>query len=104
MGIVETPAFTRQIARLLTDVEYWELQDVLAAHPDAGDLIPHGCGLRKLRWAFPGQAKGKRGGIRVIYYWQEGTMLYLITAYAKSKQENLTQAQMKAFVRTIRGE
>jgi len=38
--------------------------------PDAGDLIPGSGGLRKFRWSLAG--KGKRGGTRLIYYWQRG--------------------------------
>ncbi|MGD0088744.1 MAG: hypothetical protein ABSE73_02385 [Planctomycetota bacterium] len=104
MRLVETPTFTRRIAALLTDVEYWELQDALVDCPDAGALIPHGHGLRKLRWAIPGKGRGKRGGIRVIYYWQKGELLYLLAAYEKSKREQLTPAQMRQFVRAIEEE
>jgi len=34
----------------------------LSDHPNAGDVIPGGGGVRKLRWAAKG--KGKRGGAR----------------------------------------
>jgi hypothetical protein len=36
--------------------------------PDAGDVIEGTGGLRKLRFADLRRGKGKRGGLRVIYY------------------------------------
>ena len=80
--------------------EYWTdddlraLQSFLLIRPDAGDLIRGGSGLRKLRWA--AQGRGKRGGARVIYYWQiEQDHIYLIYGYVKSERENLTPQQTK---------
>jgi hypothetical protein len=68
------------------------LQNFLIATPDAGDVIQGGSGLRKLRWTMPG--RGKRGGARVIYYWYvPGDRIYLIYAYAKNQQSDLTPAQ-----------
>jgi hypothetical protein len=62
--------------------------------PEAGNLIRGGGGLRKIRWNIPG--KGKRGGIRVIYYWDKlDDTFYMLTAYKKSKKENLTRNQLK---------
>ncbi len=66
MVIIELPAFTRRVTELLPDDEYKELQSTLVKRPDAGAVIKGSGGLRKLRWSIPG--KGKRGGIRVIYY------------------------------------
>ncbi len=69
------------------------VQNALMANPDAGDLIRGGSGLRKLRWS--AQGRGKRGGARVIYYWYvPGDRIYLIYAYAKNEQEDLTPAQV----------
>ena len=63
-------------------------------NPDAGDLIPGGRGLRKLRAGLGGQ--DKRGGARVIYYWRVShEICYLIFAYAKNWQENLTPTQTR---------
>ena len=45
----ETPVFTRRVTELLSDDEYAELQKVLVADPNAGDLIPGSGGLRKIR-------------------------------------------------------
>ena len=67
MEFIETPIFTREIRRLLSDDEYRRMQIALLLRPDIGDLIQGSGGLRKLRWRIAGQ--GKRGGLRVIYYW-----------------------------------
>jgi len=66
MIIIETHIFTRKLKALLTDDEYRKLQNELVLRPDAGKIIPGSGGLRKLRWA--GSGRGKRGGVRVIYY------------------------------------
>ena len=62
----ETSVFTRQIVGLLSDDDLNALQWVLMAKPDRGDLIRGSGGRRKIRWA--GSGRGKRGGLRVIYY------------------------------------
>lgn len=48
MQFIETSVFTRQVTVLLTDIEYRELQVALLTHPDAGAVIPHSGGLRKI--------------------------------------------------------
>ena len=67
MEFLETPVFTKQVWDLFSDDEYRELQAHLVQHPDVGAIIQESGGLRKIRWAVKGQ--GKRGGVRVIYYW-----------------------------------
>jgi mRNA-degrading endonuclease RelE of RelBE toxin-antitoxin system len=67
MVIIETPIFTKRIQELITDDEYRLLQAHLVNRPDVGKIMPGSDGLRKLRWSAGG--RGKRGGIRVIYYW-----------------------------------
>jgi hypothetical protein len=58
------------------------------------DLIPRSGGLRKLRIALPGRSK--RGGARVIYYWVTAkSQIYMLLAYAKNEQEDLTEEQLK---------
>jgi mRNA-degrading endonuclease RelE of RelBE toxin-antitoxin system len=67
MQFIETNIFTRQVTALLSDEQYSQLQIALSAHPDMGTIIPHSGGLRKVRWSITG--RGKRGGVRAIYYW-----------------------------------
>ena len=95
--IVETPLFTKQIVALAADEDYRALQEALVANPAAGDVIPGGGGIRKVRMARPG--RGKRGGARVIYYWrQEKGTIFMLVAYAKSVKTNLSAAE----IRTLR--
>jgi hypothetical protein len=72
MEFLEAPAFTRYVSGYLTDDEYRELQNRLAAAPEHGDVIPGTGGFRKLRWTDPRRGKGRRGGLRVIYYYFPG--------------------------------
>jgi hypothetical protein len=57
MIFIETPTFTRLIVELLDDDEYSKLQTELAKHPDAGDLIKNGGGIRRFAGNEPGQAR-----------------------------------------------
>jgi hypothetical protein len=54
---VEAPPFARFRAKYLNDDEFTELQLYLAAHPEAGDLVPGAGGIRKLRWRDPRPAR-----------------------------------------------
>jgi hypothetical protein len=65
---VEAPVFTRFRDDYLDDDGFAELQSYLAANPEAGDLVPGAGGIRKLRWKDRRRGKGRRGGLRVIYY------------------------------------
>ncbi|OZI48331.1 type II toxin-antitoxin system RelE/ParE family toxin [Bordetella genomosp. 4] len=93
MEFIETPVFTRLITALLSDEEYAGLQSLLIENPEKGDLIRGGGGIRKLRYGR--QGVGKSGGIRVIYYWiSEAHQIYMLAAYPKSKQANLTSGEI----------
>jgi len=99
MQFIETSVFTRQVTALLADDDYRQLQAALSVRPDAGSIIPHSGGLRKMRWALAG--RGKRGGVRIIYYWvvaQERTLMLFM--YPKNVQDDLTPQQLKV-LRTI---
>jgi hypothetical protein len=67
MRFVETPVFTASLVRLIDDESYRQLQVALILRPEQGPIIPAAGGLRKIRWARAGS--GKRGGVRVIYFW-----------------------------------
>ena len=92
---VETSLFSRQITDAMDSEQYRAMQAALIERPDAGAVIPGGGGLRKLRWAAEG--RGKRGGTRVIYYWQvSADRIVLLYVYPKNVQADLSRAQIAA--------
>lgn len=103
MIIVETSIFTRRVQALLNGEEYRLLQSTLVLRPDAGAIISGSGGLRKIRWSAKGH--GKRGGVRVIYYWalaQERILMLMI--YAKNEKDDLSDEQLKALKRIVKEE
>lgn len=103
MIFVETPIFTRRIRELLPNDSYRALELALSFRPEQGTLIPRGAGLRKVRWRRPGE--GKRGGLRVIYYWDDSLdTIYMLFVYQKSRTSDLTQDQLKALASIVREE
>lgn len=94
MDFTETRLFTRKISSYLSDDEYQRLQVHMLEHPDAGEVIKGSGGIRKLRWAVEG--KGKRGGIRVIYFlYLPVARILMLTVYAKNELEDLSQQEIK---------
>ncbi len=93
MVFIETSVFTREIRDLLPDAEYRMLQTALMFRPDAGDIIRGGGGLRKVRWNLPDS--GKRGALRVIYYWDPPDTIYMLLPYKKTDQDDLTPKQLQ---------
>jgi hypothetical protein len=65
MLIVETPVFTRRVLKLLSDDNYRFLQQTLVADPEAGDLIRHSGGLRKIRWSVAGRGSEAVFGLSI---------------------------------------
>lgn len=102
---VELPPFERHRANYLDDDGFRGLQNLLMLHPEAGDPIPGSGGLRKIRFADLRRGKGKRGGLRVIYYWWDiGSQFWLFTVYDKDEMADLTPQQRKAFKEMIKQE
>ena len=90
---LETSIFTRQIIALLSDDDYLRLQQALIFNPGAGDLIRNSGGLRKVRWR--SATRGKRGGIRVIYYWLVSHHeIYMLLAYGKNQKDDLSAREL----------
>ncbi len=90
--VVELPEFLKKASKLLSSDERISIVNYLAAHPAAGDLIQGTGGIRKLRWSAHG--KGKRGGVRVIYYMHNASIpLFLLTLFGKGEKANLSKAE-----------
>jgi len=99
---VETKLFTRLIDEYLSDDEYAALQLSLAINPEAGDVIKGTGGVRKMRWS--GSGRGKRGGLRVIYYLRlQNGQIWLLTAYAKNVKDNISASVLKKIKEELDG-
>ena len=99
---VETRLFTKLVHEYLSDDEYGALQQALVANPEAGNVIPGSGGVRKLRWSVAG--RGKRGGIRVIYYLRSRQgQIWMLTLYAKNVAENIPAHVLKKIREEIDG-
>jgi mRNA-degrading endonuclease RelE of RelBE toxin-antitoxin system len=102
---VELPPFERYRDDYLDDDSFRRLQRLLMINPEAGALIRGTGGLRKLRFADERRGKGKRGGLRVIYYWWDsGLQFWLFTIYDKDEQSDLTKPQREMLREMIKNE
>lgn len=105
MIFIEAPAFTRYLSEYLDDDQYRELQTRLALNPELGDLMPGIGGFCKLRWADRRRGNGRRGGLRVIYYYFSlDQQIWLITVYDKNEAADLTPQEKKALKAAIEAE
>ena len=92
--VIETATFQKQAAAIWSEDEWLDFISYLAAHPGAGDVIPGGNGLRKVRWTVAG--RGKRSGSRVIYIaFLESGELALLAVYTKAERSNLRPQNVK---------
>jgi|SRR5664279_4170923 hypothetical protein len=105
MEFIEAPVFTRHLPGYLNDDSYGELQSRLGANPELGDLMPGTGGFRKLRWADVRRGKGRRGGLRIIYYhFRSDHQIWLMTLYDKAEASDLTASERKALKTLIQNE
>jgi len=101
----ETPLFTRLLPNYLSDESYRALQRALLENPIKGDVMPGTGGFRKIRWEDPRRGKGKRGGLRVIYYpLGVDKQIWFFTLYDKNEAQNLTAEEKKTLKRAIQAE
>lgn len=104
LTVVELPEFLRQAEGVWSESERAAFIDYIAANPTAGVVIEGTGGVRKVRWAREGT--GKRGGVRVIYYYHDDEMpLFLISVFAKSSKADLSfaeKADARLLVRTLK--
>jgi hypothetical protein len=105
MEFIEAPAFTRHIARYLTDDSHRNLQSKLAANPGLGDVMPSTGWFRKLRFPDSRRGKGRRGGLRIIYYYfQTDRQVWLITLYDKDEVSDRAPKERSLLKGMIEGE
>lgn len=105
MEFIEAPAFTHYMPSYLDDDEYSRLQHFLAKAADSGDVIPGTGGFRKVRWAAAKRGKGRRGGLRVIYfYFPREQQIWLMTLYGKNEASDLTPKQKETLKSAIENE
>ncbi len=95
ISIAETALFARQAESVWSNEERTVFIDFIARNPEVGDLIPDTGGVRKVRWKR--QGSGKRGGVRVIYFYHHvNTPLYLLMVYAKAQREDMSSEDKRA--------
>jgi len=103
MVLVETSLFAKRVDQLIDRESLRLLQLHLISDPEAGAVIAGTGGLRKIRWQVPG--RGKRGGVRVIYYWaRTHEVILLLLVYAKNEQDDLSPQQKAVLKRVVEEE
>jgi hypothetical protein len=100
--VIETPSYLRDAGRFMTEVERRAVVGLIAAAPLAGDIIPEGGGIRKLR--IPASGRGKRGGGRVIYYHHSDQLpVFLLAAFAKNERSDLSLSERHQLAAGVKG-
>ena len=100
MHLYFTRPYERAIRKLLSEDARREMEAAIVTAPGAAPVIRGTGGIRKLRWA--GSGRGKRGGIRAIYYWLAARgAIYMLAAYAKADRDDLTAADKKTLARLV---
>ena len=104
---IEVPLFTKRWKEIgLGDAELHALQILLLKDPESGPVMDGTGGIRKVR--FPLKNRGKSGSVRVCYTdFAEYEVTYLITAFTKNEQENLTAEEksvLKKLVKALKEE
>lgn len=88
---VELPAFERYRQDDLSDEAYRHLQNDMLKAPEAGSVMAGTGGLRKIRHGDAQRGKGKRGGLRVVYFWWGlRHPFWLFTLYDKDEMDDLS--------------
>src|SRR5437016_5432401 len=105
MEFIEAPPFTRHLREYLDDDEYRALQARLALNAEVGDVMPGTGGFRKIRWADKRRGKGRRGGLRIIYfYFESDQQIWFMTLYSKDEAGDLSASEKKALKSAIGAE
>jgi len=101
----ETLVFTRLLPDYLGDEAYRALQEALLENPELGAVMPGTGGFRKTRWEDARRGKGKRGGLRVIYYsLKADKQIWFFTLYDKNEATDLSSSEKKLLKKAIQAE
>ena len=101
MEFIETATFTRLVLALMDDDDYAKLHGTLGQRPDMGKIISGGGGIRKMRWS--GSGRGKRGGLRVIYFWDVANdQIWMLLAYPKNQRDDLPHDEIKQLKQLVK--
>jgi hypothetical protein len=105
LQFIEAPAFSRYREEYLDDEGFRKLQQALSGNPEVGDLVPGAGGIRKLRWSDVRRGKGKRGGLRIIYYcFLSDEEIWLLTLYGKNEASDLSTDEKLQLKRALEAE
>jgi hypothetical protein len=100
--IVRTTLFNKSLKKLgASRIDLDRLEKEIAANPEMGDVIKGLGGARKGRFSMGG--KGKRGGGRAIYVLvRTADTAYLLLAYSKTDQDDISEPQRKALAQVVK--
>lgn len=108
LTFVETPIFSEDRKKLLSEDEYQKFQAYMLDNYHLGDIITQTGGCQKIRWKLENNNKGKSGGVRVIYYALiEKEKLYLMLIYSKNRKDDMSpleKSMLKKVVEQIKQE
>ncbi len=104
---IEVPLFSKRWKEIgLGEDDLLALQIMLLKDPKSGPVMEGTGGIRKVR--FPLENRGKSGSVRVCYTdFEEYEVIYLITAFTKDEQVNLTKEEknvLKKLVKSLKDE
>jgi hypothetical protein len=101
---IELPGFSRAWTSLgLSDGDLTALQAAILDGPDRYPVISGTGGLRKIRFARPGEGRGKSGSYRACYACFLGNgVVVLAMVYGKGEQTDLTMAQRRSIAAALR--
>ncbi len=104
LRIVQTGPFLRKWSSLgLDDDDLLALEVEILKGPELHPIVKGTGGVRKIRFARSGAGRGKSGAYRVCYaYFARRGMVFLLTAYGKTEQANLTKVQQTAIAAVVR--
>jgi hypothetical protein len=104
-AIAYTSVYEKRVGKTLRPEERQAMELHVADKPEIHPIVSGTGGVRKARWGR--QGKGKRGGVRVIYFFRSTSdVVYFLDIYEKNEKEDLTPAdkrELKELVSRLRG-